>query len=54
MEEALIGVLVDVSGSMRSAYELDRSTDASVERTHAILTTIIDIVKREVVRHGRR
>ena len=54
MEEALIGVLVDVSGSMRSAYELDRSTDASVERTHAIITTLVDIVKREVVRHGRR
>ena len=54
MEEALIGVLVDVSGSMQSAYDLDRSTDASVERTHAILTTITEIVKREVVRHGRR
>ena len=54
MAEALFGVLVDVSGSMRSAYALDRSNDASVERTHAILTTIMNIVKSEIVHHHRR
>jgi len=54
MAEAMFGVLVDVSGSMESAYALDRSSDASVERTHAILTTIMNIVKREVARHDRR
>ena len=50
----LFGVLVDVSGSMENAYALDRSHDASVERTHAILTTIMNIVKREVAHHDRR
>ena len=54
MAEAMFGVLVDVSGSMESAYALDRSSDASVERTHAILTTIMNIVKREVAHHDRR
>ena len=54
MTEAMFGVLVDVSGSMKSAYALDRSHDASVERTHAILTTIINIVKQEVINHDRR
>lgn len=50
----MFGVLVDVSGSMESAYALNRSNDANVERTHAILTTIINIVKQEVVHHDRR
>jgi len=50
----MFGVLVDVSGSMESAYALNRSNDANVERTHAILTTIINIVKQEVVHHERR
>ena len=50
----MIGVLVDVSGSMRSAYALDRSSDADVERIHAILTTVVNIVKREVVHHELR
>ena len=56
MTEATVGVLVDVSGSMESAYTLDGSSDrdASVERTHAILTTTMNIVKREVVHHDRR
>ena len=54
MAEALFGVLLDVSGSMQSAYALDRTTDASVERTHALLTTIINIVKQEAVRHFRQ
>ena len=49
----LFGVLLDVSGSMRSAYAVDSSRDASVERTHAIFTTIVKIVKREVVHHDR-
>ena len=48
-----IPVLLDVSGSMRGAYAVDSSRDASVERTHAIFTTIVKIVKREVVRHDR-
>ena len=54
MEEALFGVLLDVSGSMRDAYALDRSSDASVERTHAIFTTIMNIVKRDVVHRHRQ
>ena len=54
MSEALFGVLVDVSGSMSSAYALDTSTDASVQRTHAIFTTIMNIVKREVIHHHRQ
>jgi len=44
----MFGVLVDVSGSMESAYALDRSNDTSVERTHAIFTTILKIVKGRV------
>ena len=51
--DGLFGVLLDVSGSMRSAYAVDSSHDASVERIHAIFTTIINIVKREVFRHDR-
>ena len=54
MAESMIGILLDVSGSMESAYALDRSHDASVERTHAILTTTINIVKREAVHHNRQ
>ena len=54
MAEAMFGILVDVSGSMENAYALDRSHDASVERTHAILTTIMNIVKREVAHHDRQ
>ena len=54
MAETMFGVLVDVSGSMENAYALDRSHDASVERTHAILTTIMNIVKREVAHHDRQ
>ena len=54
MAEALFGVLLDVSGSMRDAYALDRSSDVSVERTHAIFTTIMNIVKRDVVHRHRQ
>ena len=50
----MFGVLVDVSGSMRDAYALDRSNDASVERVHAIITTILNIVNKEVTHHHRR
>ena len=54
MAESMIGIVLDVSNSMESAYALDRSHDASVERTHAILTTIINILKREAVDHKRQ
>ena len=47
MAESMIGIVLDVSNSMESAYALDGSHDASVERTHAILTTITNILKRE-------
>ena len=53
-DTAMIGVLIDVSNSMRSAYALDRSHRANVERTHAMLTTLVNIVKREVVRHNQQ
>ena len=39
---------------MRSAYSLDTSHDASVERTHAIFTSISNIAKQEVARHERQ
>ena len=54
VETTLIGVLLDVSGSMKGKYSLDKSHDASVERTHALLTTIINIVGQEVDKHRRR
>ncbi|XP_062499789.1 uncharacterized protein LOC134177092 [Corticium candelabrum] len=54
MAESMIGIVLDVSNSMESAYALDGSHDASVERTHAILTTIINILKREAVHHKRQ
>ena len=44
---------MDVSGSMKSAFALDRSKDASVERVHAIITTTLKIVKAEVNNHNR-
>ena len=44
---------MDVSGSMKSAFALDRSKDASVERVHAIITTTLKIVKSEVNHHNR-
>ncbi len=43
----MFGVLVDVSGSMRSAYAVDESRNATVSRSHAIFTTILNIVKKE-------
>ena len=50
----MFGVLLDVSGSMRSAYSLDTSHDASVERTHAIFTSVANIAQQEVTRHERQ
>ena len=50
----MFGVLLDVSGSMTNAYSLDTSHDASVERTHAIFTSVSNIAKQEVARHERR
>ena len=52
--ESLTGVLVDVSGSMRKAFSLDRTVSGSVERTHTIITTLSGIVKKETVAHDRR
>ena len=54
----MIGVLVDVSGSMSSAYSRSRSVDRSqdsddVERIQAVLTTVVNIVSKEVWRHRR-
>lgn len=50
----MFGVLLDVSGSMQSAYALDESHRTDVERTHAIFTSIVNIVKREVAHHERK
>ena len=51
----MFGILVDVSGSMKSAYSLDSSSSHSnVRRTHAIFTTIVSIAKKEIVHHERR
>ena len=48
----MFGVLLDVSGSM--TYSLDTSHGASVKRTHAIFTSVANIAKQEVARHGRQ
>ena len=47
----LSGVLLDVSGSMKEKLNLDRTISGShsVERTHAIITTLNGIVKKETV-----
>lgn len=52
----MFGVLVDVSGSMRSALSVDEShrPGADVERTRAILTSTLNIVKQEVAHHQRQ
>ena len=52
----MFGVLLDVSASMRNAYALDKlhdGDDVSVERTHAVFTTVAKIVEREVTHHKR-
>ena len=49
----MFAVLLDVSLSMRKAYARDRSHDTSVRRTHAVLTTTAEIVRKEVTRHNR-
>ena len=53
---SMFGVLVDVSASMKKAYALNElhHDDVSVERTHAVFTTIAKIVEREVTHHDRR
>ena len=50
------GVLLDVSGSMQNVYAVDvgRAHDASVQRTHAVVTTIANIARREAKHHGRQ
>ena len=51
----MYGVLLDVSGSMRSAYATgDRNHDVSVQRTHTMFTTIANIVGKEVANHKRQ
>lgn len=40
----MLGVLVDVSGSMKNKFALDRSADTIVKRTDAILLIIEDLV----------
>lgn len=52
----MFGVLVDVSGSMKKTYyAIDESSQrVNVERTHAIITSVMNIVNKEVVRHNRK
>ena len=52
--QSLTGVLVDVSGSMKEAFSLDKTVSGNVERTHAIITTLNGIVKKESVAHNHR
>ena len=49
----MFGILVDVSGSMAGTFDLDRSRSVGVERAHAIITTVLKIVKTEASRHKR-
>ena len=44
----LTGVLIDVSNSMKDALNLDKTLSSTVERTHAIATTLNGIVKKEI------
>ena len=52
----MFGILLDVSNSMRSAYALDvdRVHDTSIQRTHAVVTTIANIARREAKHHGQQ
>ena len=52
----MFGILLDVSLSMQSAYALDvdRAHDTSVQRTHAVVTTIANIARREAKHHGQQ
>ena len=54
MQSCMIGVLVDVSGSMREALALDKPVSGKVKRTHAIITTLNKIAKNAVTLHQRR
>lgn len=53
-QSLMIGVLVDVSGSMKEAFALDRSVRGNVKRTHAIITTLNRIAKNAIAVHQRR
>ena len=50
----MIGILVNVSGSMKEAFALDRSVSGKVERTHAIITTLNKIAKNAVTVQQQR
>ena len=50
----MIGVLVDVSDSMKEALAVDRSVSGNVERTHAIITTLNRIAKNAIDVHQQR
>ena len=50
----MYGVLLDVSGSMKSAYSMDNRHDVSVQRTHTLFTTVANIVGKEVANHKRQ
>ena len=49
----LTGALLDVSGSMKELLSLDRTVEDQVERTHAIISTLNKIVKKELHEHER-
>ena len=50
----MFGVLLDVSSSMRQAYALNISHDASVQKTHAVFSTVANIIKRELHQYSRQ
>ena len=50
----MFGILLDVSGSMKSAYSTDNRHDVSVQRTHTLFTTVANIVGKEVANHKRQ
>ena len=47
----MFGVLLDVSGSMQNVYALD-AHNTSVQRTHAVVIAIANIVRKEAKHHG--
>ena len=53
-KDKMFGVLLDVSSSMRQVYALNKSHDASVQQTHAVFSTVVNIVKRELHRYNRQ
>ena len=51
----MIGVLIDVSGSMETAFNsIDKSQRSNVKRIHAIFTSLMNVVHREVAHHNRQ